>query len=221
MSGKRLVELVGQKRAVGIPVRNVSGRRSAGRSWASGCVGGHISAAETAYLDEASKGGRHGSPSIGTPPCQYPRGHALDTCCVFCRSRRGSSCDAQRASQNHPWMGAVRVPGDLITGLCEFAGAAALVTQPLRHWAGVAFAVYAACVWPANFKHAIDSINVPHISSSWWFHAPRLAFRPVIIWWRCFLPALLTGRFKRPRKAAGVSSRQILVAAPCCDADCR
>ena len=77
----------------------------------------------------------------------------------------------------------------LLPACVNFAGAAALVTQPLRHWAGVAFAVYAACVWPANFKHAIDSINVPHISWSWWFHAPRLAFRPVIIRWRCFLPA--------------------------------
>jgi uncharacterized membrane protein len=66
-----------------------------------------------------------------------------------------------------------------ITGLCEFAGAAALVTQPLRYWAGVAFAVYAVCVWPANFKHAIESIDIPHISSSWWYHAPRLAFQPV------------------------------------------
>ena len=39
------------------------------------------------------------------------------------------------------------------TGLCELAGAAALVTEPLRWWAGIAFAAYAVCVWPANFKH--------------------------------------------------------------------
>ena len=47
--------------------------------------------------------------------------------------------------------------------------------------AGVAFAAYAICVWPANFKHAIDGIhfNLPHISNSWWsYHGHReLAFR--------------------------------------------
>jgi uncharacterized membrane protein len=53
-----------------------------------------------------------------------------------------------------------------LTGLCELAGAVALVTAPLRRWAGVAFAAYAICVWPANFKHAIDGIELPHITNS-------------------------------------------------------
>lgn len=35
-----------------------------------------------------------------------------------------------------------------VTGLCEFAGAAALLTRPLRYPAGVALALYAVCVWP-------------------------------------------------------------------------
>ena len=73
-----------------------------------------------------------------------------------------------------------------VTGLCELAGAVALVTRPLRWWAGVAFAAYAICVWPANFKHAIDGINLPHMPSSWYYHAPRLAFQPVIIWWALY-----------------------------------
>jgi uncharacterized membrane protein len=73
-----------------------------------------------------------------------------------------------------------------VTGLCELAGAVALVTSPLRWWAGVAFAAYAICVWPANFKHAIDGINLPHMPSSWYYHAPRLAFQPVIIWWALY-----------------------------------
>jgi len=62
-----------------------------------------------------------------------------------------------------------------VTGVCELAGAVALVTKPLRWWAGVAFAVYAICVWPANFKHAIDGIDLPHMPSSWYYHGPRLA----------------------------------------------
>ena len=60
-----------------------------------------------------------------------------------------------------------------ITGLCELAGAIALVTRPLRWWAGVALAAYALCVWPANFKHALDGIDLPYIASSWLYHGPR------------------------------------------------
>jgi uncharacterized membrane protein len=70
----------------------------------------------------------------------------------------------------------------LVTGLCELAGSIALVTRPLRYWAGIAFAAYAICVWPANFKHAIEGIDVAHVSSSWWYHAPRLALQPLIVW---------------------------------------
>jgi uncharacterized membrane protein len=70
----------------------------------------------------------------------------------------------------------------LVTGLCEIAGAVALVTRPLRTLAGIALALYALCVWSANFKHALDGINVPHLSSSGWYHAPRIALQPVIVW---------------------------------------
>lgn len=69
-----------------------------------------------------------------------------------------------------------------VTGLCELAGAAALVTQPLRRWAGQALALYALCVWPANIKQAFDRIVIPHIPDNWWYHGPRLALQPVIIW---------------------------------------
>jgi uncharacterized membrane protein len=74
----------------------------------------------------------------------------------------------------------------VVTGLCELAGALALVTKPLRRWAGIALAVYAVCVWPANFKHAFGGIDIPHVPSSWWYHAPRLALQPVIVWWALF-----------------------------------
>src|SRR6201996_9006056 len=50
-----------------------------------------------------------------------------------------------------------------VTGLCELAGAVALVTRPLRWWAGIALAAYALCVWPANFKHAPGGIARAHI----------------------------------------------------------
>jgi uncharacterized membrane protein len=74
----------------------------------------------------------------------------------------------------------------LITGLCELAGAVALVTRPMRRWAGIALAAYAVCVWPANFKHAIEAIDLPFLGSSWLYHGPRLAFQPVLVWWALY-----------------------------------
>jgi uncharacterized membrane protein len=86
-----------------------------------------------------------------------------------------------------------------VTGLCELAAAVALVTKPLRWWAGVAFAAYAICVWPANFKHAIDGINLPHITNSWYYHGPRLAFQPVIVWWALYCADVIDWPWRRQR----------------------
>ena len=68
-----------------------------------------------------------------------------------------------------------------ITGLLELAGAGALMTR-WRKAAGIAFAAYAICVWPANFKHAFEGIDIGGLGSSWWYHGPRLALQPVIAW---------------------------------------
>ena len=86
-----------------------------------------------------------------------------------------------------------------VTGLCEIAGSVALVTKPLRWWAGVAFAAYAVCVWPANFKHAIDGIALPYISNSWYYHGPRLAFQPVIVWWALYCAGVIDWPWRRNR----------------------
>ncbi|MDB5655012.1 MAG: hypothetical protein JWQ94_2625 [Tardiphaga sp.] len=75
------------------------------------------------------------------------------------------------------------VPVIMLTGVFELIASTALVTRPLRWWAGIGLALYALCVWPANFKHAIDGIEMPLIGNSWWYHGPRLALQPVIIWW--------------------------------------
>jgi uncharacterized membrane protein len=84
-----------------------------------------------------------------------------------------------------------------VTGLCELVGACALFVRPLQHLAGVAFALYALCVWPANFKHAFDGIQVAGIPSSWWYHGPRLAFQPVIMWWSLFSTEVIDWPFRR------------------------
>lgn len=73
------------------------------------------------------------------------------------------------------------------TGWCEIMGGAVLAV-PARWstWAckvaSTALAAYSLCVWPANFNHALHDIPVAGIHLSWWYHAPRLAFQPVLIW---------------------------------------
>lgn len=74
----------------------------------------------------------------------------------------------------------------LATGACEIAGAAALLTTRLRYAAGVMLALYAVCVYPANIKHALEDVAIGGTHFSWWYHAPRLAFQPVIVWWALF-----------------------------------
>jgi uncharacterized membrane protein len=90
----------------------------------------------------------------------------------------------------------------LLTGLFEIAAAAALVLPPvrrLRPWAGIALALYALCVWPANIRHAVDGIDVPPIPNSWWYHAPRLALQPVIIWWTLYASGAIDWPWSRRR----------------------
>ena len=74
----------------------------------------------------------------------------------------------------------------LVTGVCELLGAAALLSVRLRWLAGVMLALYALCVWPANIKQALEHIVLPSIPDTWWYHGPRLAFQPVLIWWALF-----------------------------------
>ena len=90
-----------------------------------------------------------------------------------------------------------------VTGLFEIAGSVALLTQPWRLWAGIAFAVYAVCVWPANFKHAIDGVELPFVTNSWWYHGPRLAFQPVIVWWSLYCADVIDWPWRRAAGDAG------------------
>jgi uncharacterized membrane protein len=87
----------------------------------------------------------------------------------------------------------------LLTGLCELAGAVALLTTRLRAAAGIMLALYALSVWPANIKHAVDHIVLPPIPDTWWYHGPRLAFQPVLIWWALFCAGVIDWPWRRPR----------------------
>lgn len=69
-----------------------------------------------------------------------------------------------------------------LTGIAEIVGALGLLAPRFRQAAGIGLALYALCVWPANFNHAINDIALGGKHLSWWYHGPRLAFQPLFIW---------------------------------------
>lgn len=68
------------------------------------------------------------------------------------------------------------------TGIAEIAGAIGLMFPRFRKSAGIGLALYALCVWPANFNHAMNDIGIGDSDLSWWYHGPRLILQPVFIW---------------------------------------
>ena len=84
----------------------------------------------------------------------------------------------------------------IVTGLCEIAGAFALMNPRLRRLAGMMFALYAVCVFPANIKHAVDHVVLPPIPDTWWYHGPRLAFQPVMVWWALYAVHVIDWPFR-------------------------
>ena len=90
------------------------------------------------------------------------------------------------------------------TGLCEVCGGAALLSRRLRRTAGVAFALYAVCVFPANIKHAFVGVPAGQLQLSWWYHGPRLALQPVLVWWALFAGEVIDWPFRR-RGAPGTA----------------
>ena len=89
-----------------------------------------------------------------------------------------------------------------LTGLCEIAGSIALATKRLRYLAGIMLAAYAVCVYPANIKHAMEGIAVHGGRLGWWYHGPRLALQPVLVWWALFAGEVTDWPFHRRRPSA-------------------
>ncbi len=86
------------------------------------------------------------------------------------------------------------------TGLCELAGALALLTTRFRGLAGICLALYAVCVYPANINHAFETVppalvKMGQMHLGWWYHAPRLALQPVLVWWALFAGEVVTWPF--------------------------
>ena len=84
----------------------------------------------------------------------------------------------------------------MLTGLCELAGAVALITTRFRHAAGWAFAAYAVCVYPANVQHAIQDLG-SGTGLGIGYHGPRLLLQPVIVWWALWATRIVDWSFAR------------------------
>ena len=95
-----------------------------------------------------------------------------------------------------PW---VPLPAEVVaaTGVAELLGAAGLLIPRLRQAAGWGLALYALCVWPANFHHAFANVAIGGETLSWWYHGPRLALQPVIIWWALWAGGATDWPFRR------------------------
>jgi uncharacterized membrane protein len=71
----------------------------------------------------------------------------------------------------------------MVTGILEIAGAIGLLLPDWRRLAGLMLAIYAVCVFPANIRHAFSGLDIAGWPLGWWYHGPRLALQPVLVWW--------------------------------------
>ena len=85
----------------------------------------------------------------------------------------------------------------LLTGFAEIAGAIGLLVPRLRTAAGIGLALYTLCVYPANINHALSNIAVGGSALGWDYHAPRLAFQPIIVWWALFASGVIDWPWRR------------------------
>ena len=102
----------------------------------------------------------------------------------------------------------------LFTGACELLGGVGLLIPRLRWFSGLMLAIYAVCVFPANIHHALDRVTVPGLSSSWWYHAPRLAFQPVMVWLALYAGHVIDWPFRR-RSGTEMKTNNSALQRPC------
>jgi uncharacterized membrane protein len=86
------------------------------------------------------------------------------------------------------------------TGACEIAGAIGLSKPVLRRYAGIGLALYAVCVFPANIKHAMDSLSAASVPPwQWVYHLIRLPLQPLLVWIALFAGGVTAWPFRRRR----------------------
>lgn len=83
------------------------------------------------------------------------------------------------------------------SGLAEIAGAIALLqplSQRLRQIGGVALALYALCVWPANINHFAMDMASADGGLGLSYHIPRMAAQPLLIWLALWVGGVIGNR---------------------------
>jgi len=95
------------------------------------------------------------------------------------------------------------------TGVWEILGAAALLWPGAKanFWGGAAMAAYAVAVYPANIQHAMLDLaqsgqelagqELAGQGLGWSYHAPRLAFQPVFVWWALWCGGVIDWPFRK------------------------
>lgn len=96
----------------------------------------------------------------------------------------------------------------LASGVFEIVAALALLTRSWRYAAGIALALYTLAVWPANIKHAIEGIDLPPIPNSWWYHGPRLALQPAIMWMALYAGEVIDWPWRASHRSDGADSQR-------------
>jgi uncharacterized membrane protein len=89
-----------------------------------------------------------------------------------------------------------------LTGVAEILGAIGLlIPRTTMRWArpaaGIGLALYALCVWPANFNHAFHNIAIDGRTLGWGYHGPRLMAQPLIIWLALWVGEVTDWPFRR------------------------
>ena len=84
------------------------------------------------------------------------------------------------------------------TGVAELLGAIGLMIPQTRKAAGWGLALYALCVWPANFQHLMLDTARTDGGLGLGYHIPRLAFQPVLIWLALWAGEATDWPFARP-----------------------
>jgi uncharacterized membrane protein len=84
-----------------------------------------------------------------------------------------------------------------LTGVCEITGAIGLLIPRSRKAAGIGLAVYAIAVFPANINHAFMDFSLVHPVLGLWYHVPRLAMQPVLVWAALYASRAIDWPFKK------------------------
>ena len=86
-----------------------------------------------------------------------------------------------------------------VTGVCEIAGALGLLRPAIARSAGIGLALYAVAVFPANIKHAMMDMATDHPTLGLWYHIPRFALQPVLVWAALFASSVIDWPFGKGR----------------------